>query len=161
MTRAARLRLVACLAATALAPLASAVGDAGAKSGAKKAEYYRGKVVPVADLAAKAGARLDADAAPHWLALVTDEGKVYPLLKDAGSRLFYKDKRLLNRPMRLLARPLPGSQVLRVLSVQSVIKGVPHEVYYWCDVCSIRRGEKMTCECCGGPMELREEPVKK
>jgi hypothetical protein len=115
----------------------------------------------MADLAAKEGARLDADAAPHWLALVTEDGKVYPLLKDAGSRLFFKDKALLNRPMRLLAKPLPGSQVLRVLGVHSLIKGVPHEVYYWCNVCSIRRGEKMTCECCGGPMELREEPVKK
>ena len=45
--------------------------------------------------------------------------------------------------------------------VQSLIKGVPHEVYYWCDVCAIRRGEKMICECCNGPMELVEQPVKK
>jgi hypothetical protein len=35
------------------------------------------------------------------------------------------------------------------------------KVYSWCDICSIRRGEKNACEFCGGPMELREEPVKK
>jgi hypothetical protein len=93
---------------------------------------------------------------------VTDDGKVYPLVKDGGSRLFFKDPALLNRPMRLTARLLPGSQMLQVLSARSLIKGEPYEIYYWCDICSIKRGEKMAaCECCGGPMELKEEPVKK
>jgi hypothetical protein len=128
---------------------------------AGKPETLTGKVRPVAELAAAMGARLDADAAPHWLALVTDDGKVYPLLKDGGSRLFFLDKALLNRPMRLTARFLPGSQLLQVLEVHSLIKGVEHEVYYWCNVCSIRRGEKMICECCGGPMILKEVPLKK
>ena len=53
----------------------------------------------------------------------------------------------------------PGA--FQVVEVQSLIKGVPHDVYYWCDVCSIRRYEKMICECCGGPMDLKETPVKK
>jgi hypothetical protein len=129
---------------------------------ADRPEDYTGKVVPLADLVAKNGGRLDADAAPHWLALVGDDGKIYPLVKDGGSRLFFKDSALLNRPMRLTARVLPGSQMLQVLSVRSLVKGEPHEIYYWCDVCSIRRGEKMeSCECCGGPMERKEEPVKK
>jgi hypothetical protein len=126
-----------------------------------KPATFTGKVVPLADLVAKSGTKLDADAAPHWLALVGDDGKVYPLVKDAQSRLFFLDAALRNRPMRLTGRLLPGSQVLRVLGVRSLIKGVPHEVYYFCDICSIRRGEKMICECCGGKMELREEPVAK
>jgi hypothetical protein len=133
----------------------------GAGPAANKDEEYTGKVVPLADLVAKAGSRLDADAAPFWLALVSDDGKVYPLVKDGGARLFFKDKALLNRPMRLTGRLLPGSQVLQVRAVHSLHKGKLHEVYYWCDVCSIRRGEKDVCECCGGPMELREEPVKR
>jgi hypothetical protein len=61
--------------------------------------------------------------------------------------------------MRLTGRLLPGSQMLRVFAVHSIIKEQLHEVYYWCDVCTIRRGEKNICECCGGPMELRQEPV--
>jgi len=34
-------------------------------------------------------------------------------------------------------------------------------VYYWCETCAIRRDypEKGVCECCGGPMELREVPL--
>jgi hypothetical protein len=148
--------------APALALLAALAFVLGAGPAApKKPAVFEGKVVPLADLVAKAGGRLDADAAPHWLALVTRDGKVYPLVKDDGSRLFFKDKALLGRPMRITGRLVPGSTLLRVLSVRSLIKGVPHEVYYWCEICAIKRGEKNICECCGGPMELHEEPVKK
>jgi hypothetical protein len=132
-----------------------------AYSAAPKSEDFTGKVVPLADLVAKTGGRLDADAAPLSLVLVADDGKTYPLVKDGGSRLFYQDKALLNRPMRLTGRLLPGSQILQVAAVHSIVKGELCEVYYWCDICSIRRGEKNICECCGGPMELREVPVKK
>jgi hypothetical protein len=152
-------RLGPCLACLfVLCPLLAAQGPA-AKAG--KPASFTGKVVPLADLVVKAGGRLDADAAPHWLALVAADGKVYPLVKDDGSRLFFKDKALLHRPMRLTARTVPGSQLLRVSAVHSLVKGEPHEVYYWCDICSIRRGEKDVCECCGGPMELREVPLGK
>jgi hypothetical protein len=133
----------------------------GARDTKAKPQTFKGKVVPLADLVAKSGSKLDADAAPYWLALVGDDGKVYPLVKDAQSRLFFLDKALLNRPMQIMGRLLPGSQMLRVTAVHSIHKGVLHEVYYYCDICSIRRGEKMICECCGGKMDLREEPVKK
>src|SRR5260370_600108 len=88
---------LACL--LALTPVLASAGPKGVK-----AETLTGKVVPLADLVARAGGRLDADAAPHWLALVTADGKVYPLVKDGGGRLFFKDKALLNRPMRLTGR---------------------------------------------------------
>ena len=120
-----------------------------------------GKVVPLADLVAKGGSKLDADADPVSLVLVADDGKVYTLVKDGGARLFFKDKALLNRPMKLTGRLLPGSQILQVASVNTIVKGQLCEVYYWCDICSIRRGEKMVCECCGGPMELHEDPIRK
>jgi hypothetical protein len=126
-----------------------------------KTQEFKGKVVPLAAVLEKQGVKLDSDAASTSLALVGDEGKVYPLIKDDGSRMFYLDKSLLNRPMRLTGRLLPDSQLLQVLVVHSYVKGELCEVYYWCDVCTIRRNEKRICECCGGPMELREVPVKK
>src|SRR5260370_15268400 len=89
-----------------------------------KLEQFTGKVVPLAGLVEKAGSTLDADAAPYWLALVAADGKVYPLVKDAGARMFFKDKTLLNRPMRLTGTLLPGSQVLQVVEVQSIHKVV-------------------------------------
>jgi hypothetical protein len=127
-----------------------------------KTQPFTGKVVPLSSVLEKYGAKLDADAAPQWMALVTNDGKVYPLIKDAGSRMFYKDAALLNRPMRLTGRLLGDTQFLQVFQVHSLgKKGELCEVYYWCDICAIKRFEKMICECCGGPMERREEPVAK
>jgi len=125
-----------------------------------KAVTYKGKVISLADWSAKSGAKLDDDVAKTTLVFVTEDDKAYVLLKNSESRLFFSDTALLNRPMQVSAKFLPGSQVLRLLDVQSVKNGKLCEVYYWCTVCSIRRGEKLVCECCGGPMELREVLIK-
>ncbi|HLJ96618.1 MAG TPA: hypothetical protein VKU02_25825 [Gemmataceae bacterium] len=133
-----------------------------AESEAKKfkTEYFKGKVVPLAKAVEKFGVQLDADAG--WLVLLGDDGKIYPLIKDDGSRMFFKDTRLLNRPMRLTGRLLPGSQLLQVVEIHSYNqKNELQEVYYWCDICTIKRYEKKLCDCCGAPMELREVPVRK
>jgi hypothetical protein len=132
---------------------------ASAAQGTFKTQYYKGKVVPLASVLARHGAKLDADAAPHWLALVAVDGKVYPLVKDDGARMFFKDPRLLNRPMRLTARLVPGTGLLQVTNVHSYKDGKLHDVYYWCDICSIRGFELHACDCCGGPMDLREVPA--
>ena len=149
--------ILACL--IGFAPLFA--GDGDPKKPVVKIDDYKGKVVPLADVLAKSGTRLDPDAAPYWLVLASEDGKIYPLVKDSGSRMFFQDRELLKRPMRLTGRLLPHSQLLQVTAVHSYIKGHLHEVYYWCEVCSIRRSEKNTCECCGGPMVRHEEPVKK
>jgi hypothetical protein len=143
----------------ALAPLLA--GGADPKAALAKTEYFKGQVVPLADVVARTGTRLDPDAVPYWLALVTEDSKIYPLVKDSGSRMFFNDPALLKRPMRLTGRLVPGSQLLRVTAVHSYIKGELHDVYYWCDICSIRRSEKNVCECCGGPMRLVFEQVPK
>ena len=50
-------------------------------------QTFRGKVVPLAKLLEKQGVKLDPEAAPHWLALVTNEGKIHPLVRDDGARI--------------------------------------------------------------------------
>jgi len=127
---------------------------------ASKNESFDGKVVALAEVLKRSGIKLDGDAAPHWLALVTPAGKIHPLIKDDGSRMFFKDARLLDRPMRLTGRLIAGTDLLQVVNVQSYQKGQLQEVYYWCDICSIRGFELEKCACCGGPMILREVPVK-
>jgi hypothetical protein len=127
---------------------------------ASRALQLKGKVIALADYLEKHGAKLDKDAAAHWHALQTDDGKLYPLVKDEGGRMFFKDARLLNRPMRLTGRLVGDSAFFQVLQVHSYLNGQLHEVYYWCDVCTIKRFEKKDCECCGAPMELREVPLK-
>ena len=141
---------------------ALAVGLVFGAAPAARTEAFDGKVLPLADVLDKAGVKLDRDAAPHWLALVTDDGKIYPLIVDDGSRRFFKDKALLNRKMRLTGRLVPGTNFLQVLGVNSWVNGELHDTYYWCEICAIRRNEKLRqCDCCGGQLELRETPVKK
>lgn len=121
---------------------------------------FKGNVMPLAKLLAKHDVKLDADAAPYWLALKAEDGTVYPLVKDAGARMFFKDAKLLNRPMRLTGRLLPNSPLLQVVNVHSYVNGKLHDVYYWCDICTIRGYEAGICDCCGGPMEFREVPAR-
>jgi hypothetical protein len=124
-------------------------------------QQFKGKVVPLAGVVEKFGSKLDSDAAACSMALIGEDGKIYTLIKDDGSRMFFKDSRLLNRPMRLTGRLVPGSGLLQVVEVHSYKSGQLHDVYYWCDVCAIKRFEKKDCDCCGAPMELRETPVAK
>src|SRR5262245_33319180 len=128
---------------------------------AKKTKEFAGKVVPLADGLDKAGVKLDKDAAPYWLALACDDGHTYPLVKDPGSRMFFKDKNLLNRPMRLTGQLVGDAKMLQVLQVRSVVNGKLHEPYYWCDICKIKRFEPNNCDCCGAPLEFREDPIAK
>ena len=148
-------RITLCLA------LALGISPLAAGPDAPKNQDNKGKVVPLAAILAKQKVKLDADASSQWLALQCDDGKIYPIIKDDGGRMFFKDERLLNRPIQLTGRLVPDTNFLQVVTVHSLVKGELHEVYYWCDICSIRRNEKKICDCCGGPMELKEEPVKK
>jgi hypothetical protein len=125
----------------------------------QKNNEFAGKVVALADLLDKDGVKLDKDA--NSLALQGDDGHVYPLVKDPGSRMFFKDKQLLNRPMRLTGRLVADGKMLQVLQVRSIVDGKLHEPYYWCDICKIKRFEPNNCDCCGAPLEFREEPVAK
>lgn len=153
------MRIGTLLSATAFAllPLLSAWPADGAGQGPRE---FRGKVVPLADVLASQGIKLDADAGPTSLVLVADDGRIYPLVKDAGSRMFHKDARLRNRPMALTGQLAKGSELLQVVSVRSVKNGRLHDVFYWCDVCAIKTFEAGVCDCCGAPMELRETPAK-
>src|SRR5262245_22947129 len=118
MTRLVRRRLAAC-AAVALTVSVVGLAARGRAQTPFKTEFYKGKVVPLAGVLEKAGVKLDQDAAPHWMALVADDGKVYPLIKDDGARMFFVDKKVLDRPMRLTGRLVPGTGLLQVTYVHS------------------------------------------
>jgi hypothetical protein len=154
-----RLGIVFALALGFVPFLLGGPGRAQQKSSAKTNDFT-GNVVPLSGPLEKFGARLAPEAAPHWLALVTKDGKVYPLIEDDGSRMFFLDASLRKRPMRLTGRLFADTHLLQVVDVHSLKAGKLHEGYYWCDICAIRRNFPGVCECCGRPMELREVPVK-
>jgi hypothetical protein len=135
-------------------------GWAGDKQNPTKNQYYTGNVALLADILAKTKIKVDADAVPYQLVLQTEDDKLHPLIKDEGSRMFFADAKLLKRPMRLTVRAIPNSPFLQVINVHSIVKGKLHDVYYWCDVCAIKRFEAGICDCCGDPMMFREELAK-
>jgi hypothetical protein len=139
-----------------LGAVPAVVGTAGQQG--FKTEFFNGKVVPLASYLEKQGIKADADA--NGRALVTDDGKVYILVKDDGTRMFFKDNTLLDRPMRLTGRLVPNSTLLQAVAVHSYHKGQLHEVFYWCDTCAIRTLEPGDCACCSAKLELREVPVR-
>ena len=120
-----------------------------------------GEVIRLADLLKKEEIQLDPEAAPFALALRTRDGKILPIVKTLGSRALFQDGRLLNRPVQVRGRIPAGPGILVIERFYTLKNGIPHEVYYWCETCAIRRDypDKGVCECCGGPMELREIPL--
>ncbi|MSU77520.1 MAG: hypothetical protein EXS16_05410 [Gemmataceae bacterium] len=155
-----RTRRIALLLTFVFALLPLAGGWAGGTKSSDANRIFDGNVMPLAEALAKSGTKIDADTAPYLLVLRTSDGRLHPVIKDEGSRMFFKDAKLLNRPMRLTARLVPNSPYLQVITVHSLVKEKLHDIYYWCDVCVIKRYEAGICDCCGDAMVFREEAVK-
>lgn len=125
-------------------------------------ESLRGKVVWLAEaLKRRFGLKTDDDASQAVAALERDDGRIEPILKDARGRAFYIDERLRGVEMELLVRRYRGSPMVQVVRVYSLKPDGKYEVDYWCDVCSISMYELKQCECCQGPIRLRQRRVEK
>lgn len=122
---------------------------------------YEGSVVVYRPtLENRFGIKLAEALAADLLALATDDGKLLPILPTDSALVFYRDGRNQQRKMRLRARVYEKTPGLLLLTVRSVKDGEPHEIYYWCNVCSIKHFWDKPCECCQGPLEYREEPAE-
>ncbi len=95
------------------------------------------------------------------------EGKVpesgfryYTVLRTRIAEGLFVDKRFKDRDLRLLGQVFPGSAVLEVGRYQWWKDGKLQDVFYWCEVCSIKSSDPGTCACCQAMVELREEPSK-
>lgn len=124
-------------------------------------ESVRGRVCWAAEAMRRLhGVESDADAAESLIVLETPAAELHPLVKDARGRGFYKDERLRQMELELLVRRYPGSPLLKVIRVYRLREGARYELDYWCDVCAISMYELKECECCQGPIRLRERLVK-
>ncbi|HWB14196.1 MAG TPA: hypothetical protein VG826_33525 [Pirellulales bacterium] len=156
-------RLTPCLLAAfvvALVPPCPAAEPKAEKS--YTTESLSGKVVWLSEaLKDRFGIKTDDDVAHAVVALETSEGQLYPLLKDARGRGFHADERLRGVDMELLVRRYRGSPMVQVVRVYTLKSDGKYELDYWCDVCSIAMYELKPCECCQGPIRLRERLVEK
>lgn len=119
---------------------------------------FDGKVQPLAAVLKKLDVKADADT--DGLALVTADGEVLTLVKDDASRKLFLDPALHDRPVKLTAVKLPGTQMLKVEKVQTVKDGKLFDVDYWCDQCVLAATQPGKCMCCGSDVVLRELPAK-
>ncbi|RUL89194.1 hypothetical protein [Tautonia sociabilis] len=86
-------------------------------------------------------------------------GEIIPLLYNVGSRAFFEDGRLRNRPAELVARRLEGLPYLQVVSARVADEsGALRIPEYYCDICTISVRYDQPCPCCQAPMELRFKP---
>ena len=124
-------------------------------------QTLRGKVVWLSDaVARKFGVRLDADAAESLAALETTDGELIPLMKEDRGRGFWKDERLRGIELEVVVRRYQGLPLVQVIQVYRLKDGKKYEVDYWCDICAIQMFELKQCECCQGPIRLRERLVE-
>lgn len=133
------------------------------KKAEEKSVTLEGKVQPLAKALEKLDVKADADTA--GMALVTSDGTVYTIAKTKHSRLFFLDETFQKRTVRVTAKVLPGTQIVKVEKVQTVKDGKVYNVDYWCENCQLSWVQPGECECCGGETVLREievkEPAKK
>lgn len=81
------------------------------------------------------------------------------ILRTAQSEALFTDERFSKHPLILTGRTFPGTQLLEVSGWRWIHDGKVFDVYYWCDVCSIRTIDPGPCACCQGNVVLREEEV--
>jgi hypothetical protein len=97
---------------------------------------------------------------PHVYGFETEEGIVYTLLRTRYSEALFVDGRLRGRELRLKGRVFPETQVFEVQRTRAVRQGVLYDVYYYCSICHIETVSPGPCECCQGPVELTEKPLR-
>jgi hypothetical protein len=159
-------RTLGTLLLSALACAASLAGPARAADAANDKSSYvteslRGKVVFTAEALKRLhGIEADDDTARDSVSLETSDGHLHPIVKDARGRGFLLDQRLRKRDMELLVRRYEGSPFVQVIRVYTFKDGQKHELDYWCDICAIPMYELKECECCQGPIRIRERPVE-
>ena len=87
-------------------------------------------------------------------------GLRYPvILRTAQSEALYVDERFKKHTLVLSGRVFPGTGILEVSGWQWERDGKSYEVYYWCDVCTIRGLTPGACACCQAEVELRERVI--
>ena len=134
--------------------------DAPKESAKATTERLRGKVTWMSDaLKRRFGVAVDADAVHSLAALESPDGKLFPIVKDARGRAFHLDERWRGIDMELEVRRHAGSPMIQIIRTYTLHDGKPFLLDYWCDICAIPMYELKECECCQGPIRIRERKV--
>jgi hypothetical protein len=120
----------------------------------------RGRIIQInSKLKNEHGLDISADAEP-LRGFKTGDGRIYTLMKTRNSLALFTDERLRERELILKGRLFESSHFFEATVIQSVHKGVVHDLYYYCDICAIKSLTQEACACCQEPVRLVEVPVK-
>jgi hypothetical protein len=87
----------------------------------------------------------------------TDSGSSYSLKRTPASEALFIDTNLWPKHLLLAGKLLDNS--LEVTgNLRSIKNGQVHELFYYCDVCSISTSAPGLCACCREPTVLTEKP---
>ncbi len=96
----------------------------------------------------------------HLYGFKTEEGTYFTLLRTKYSEALFGDDRVREKELLLKGRLFPKTQIFEPITLRSVRDGVVNDLFYYCSVCEIFAVAPGICECCQGPTELIEKPVK-
>lgn len=119
-----------------------------------------GRVLPLAEIIVIKKIKTDAEPLEKQVALLDDDGRVWPILSDEGGRVFFLDKQMLQRRTRLKMKTTSDMPFAQVISVEIEHEGKWRVPQYYCDVCTIAVRYPQICLCCQGPMEFRLKPER-
>ncbi|MEW6161042.1 MAG: hypothetical protein AB1813_26740 [Verrucomicrobiota bacterium] len=95
----------------------------------------------------------------HLWGLRTENEELYTLLRGKYSEAIFVDAPVRGKELVVKGRLFPKSHLFEPFRMRSVINGVIHDLFYYCEICDIEAVEPAECACCHGPVELREEPL--
>lgn len=88
----------------------------------------------------------------------TETGIVHPLVRNQKSEALFTDTNLLAKTLIVKGRVLPQTQMLEIIGdLHSWRDGRRYELFYYCNICSIKTSEPGLCMCCREPVVLVEE----
>ena len=97
----------------------------------------------------------------HDYGFKTESGAFYSLVRTPLSEALLTDTNLHSKILVLKGRAFPKSQLFEVTgNLHSLRDGKLNELYYYCDICSIKGSVPGPCLCCREPVHLVEEPAK-
>ncbi|MBI1325465.1 hypothetical protein GC170_20055 [bacterium] len=125
-----------------------------------RTETFEGVVRPLSEIAKSRKISSDSEPLAGLMALETKDGRAIPLLSDEGGRMYYLDKAMRGRQVRLKMIERPDFPVAEVIQSEVMHEGRWRVPQYYCDVCTIAVRYPQVCLCCQGPMEFRYRPER-
>jgi len=134
-------------------------GPKSAATNAIPTVELRGQIVCLSEEMRRLHGASVPDKHQHDYGFKSDSGFLYSLARTSLSEALLTDTNLLGKTFLLKGRIFPRTQIFEVTgNVHTLKAGKVFELFYYCDICSIKSSVPGPCMCCREPVHLVEEP---